>query len=88
MSPRAEFNVFADPEAAAQVFAAEWPAARLVGLDVTQRVTLPRRIWEEARGAGETNPAAFLVVEVCRVPSRGGTSRRSPCMTPWQWQRR
>jgi purine nucleosidase len=41
VTPLAEFNIYADPEAAAIVFAQHWPIT-MVGLDVTNRVKLTR----------------------------------------------
>jgi inosine-uridine nucleoside N-ribohydrolase len=41
VTPVAEFNIFADPEAAGIVFDQAWPLT-MVGLDVTNRVTLTR----------------------------------------------
>jgi purine nucleosidase len=41
VTPVAEFNVYADPEAAAIVFAQSWPLT-LVGLDVTRQTLLTR----------------------------------------------
>lgn len=61
VTPHAEFNIFVDPEAAAQVFAA--CTLTLVGLDVTERTTLARREWERLRGLD--TPAARLVHGVC-----------------------
>jgi inosine-uridine nucleoside N-ribohydrolase len=63
-TPHAEFNVWCDPEAAAQVFAAPIPRLTAIGLDVTHRTALPRRSWEALRGASE--PAPRLVWEVGR----------------------
>lgn len=40
VTPAAEANILGDPEAADQVFGAEWPVTA-VGLDVTQKVVLP-----------------------------------------------
>ena len=37
MTPAAEFNILADPEAASIVFAADWPVT-MIGLDVTHKV--------------------------------------------------
>lgn len=66
ITPKAEFNVYADPEAAAQVFSAEWPNLTVVGLDVTHHTLLRRSSWEAAGRAAGTDPAARLVAEVCR----------------------
>lgn len=47
--PWAEFNILADPEAAAQVFAAPWSDCVAVGLDVSQQVEVSRPFWEASR---------------------------------------
>ena len=59
VTPYAEFNIGADPEAAAQVFAA--CPLTMVGLDVTQQVTLTRDIC--AKLAGLTTPGPTIVRE-------------------------
>lgn len=59
VTPFAEFNINADPEAAAQVFDA--CALTMVGLDVTQQVTLTRE--QCAKLAGLTTPEATIVRE-------------------------
>lgn len=60
MSPYAEFNIFSDPDAAAEVFE-NWPAAiRVVPLDLSHQVTL-QRAWLGAVSARHAAPvAAFL----------------------------
>jgi inosine-uridine nucleoside N-ribohydrolase len=58
-----EFNIYADPEAAARVFGRPWPIT-MVGLDVTERVRLTRS--DEAGLASSDSVAALLVHEVCR----------------------
>src|SRR5262249_49811951 len=62
-TPVAEFNIYADPPAAAIVFEQTWQII-MVGLDVTDRVRLNR----EERGtlAGKTSTEAVLVHEVTR----------------------
>jgi inosine-uridine nucleoside N-ribohydrolase len=62
-TPTAEYNVYADPEAAAIVFDQRWPLV-MVGLDVTNRVTLSRL--ETAAIAGMRSREAELVAEVTR----------------------
>ncbi|MHB8618650.1 MAG: nucleoside hydrolase [Chloroflexota bacterium] len=59
----AEFNIFADPHAAAAVFAQPWPIT-MVGLDVTNQVRLSRADWDALRD--DSGPAAVLTREVSR----------------------
>ncbi len=66
VTPAAEFNVFADPEAAAQVFATDFSRLTVLGLEVTHQTALPRAAWEAADRAAGTEAASRLVVEVCR----------------------
>src|SRR5919199_1502886 len=63
VTPMAEFNIYADPYAAAVVFEQDWPVT-MVGLDVTNRVVLTRA--ERDRLSGSTAPEAALVYEVTR----------------------
>lgn len=46
VTPVSEFNVHVDPEAADQVFNADWNDITLVGLDVTHQTVLARDLWE------------------------------------------
>ena len=46
VTPHAEFNVFADPDAAEQVLAADWREVLAVGLDVTHKTAVGRPQWE------------------------------------------
>jgi len=64
-TPSAEFNVYVDPDAAQQVFNADWNDITLLGLDVTHRTVLARELW--ARIPGDADGAAGLV--------RGATER-------------
>lgn len=58
MTPAAEFNILADPEAAKIVFEAAWPVT-MVGLDVTHKVlAVPERM-EQIRAVG-TDVAQFI----------------------------
>lgn len=47
--PHAEFNMLLDPDAAKQVFEAEWADLTAVGLDVTHITTISRGQWEQLR---------------------------------------
>ena len=62
-TPAAEFNIFADPQAAAQVHAAGFNAT-WVGLDVTHQTRFDRSHWESLAGA--TDPRAALVYQAGR----------------------
>lgn len=59
ITEHAEFNFYADPDAAAQVFEAAFPDISVVGLDVTHQATLTREAWERA-GASHAAPAQLL----------------------------
>jgi purine nucleosidase len=50
-TPAAEFNILADPEAAAVVFGAGWPVT-MVGLDVTHQAGAPQEVIDEIRSMG------------------------------------
>ncbi len=62
--PDAEFNVYVDPDAAHQVFNANWNDITLVGLDVTHQAVLSRELW--ASIPGDAAGAAGLVRGVTR----------------------
>jgi inosine-uridine nucleoside N-ribohydrolase len=63
VTAHAEFNIYADPEAAARV-AQSGMHATWIGLDVTRRTLLRRPDWDALAGASA--PAAVLVREVLR----------------------
>lgn len=66
----AEFNLWADPEAAARVFSAGWPLT-LVGLNVTRRTLLRQ---EDLAGLGHA-PLAEFVRAVVGAPMRQAAAR-------------
>lgn len=46
VTPHAEFNIWADPDAAAQIFATEWNEIIAIGLDVTHQAAITTKMWE------------------------------------------
>jgi purine nucleosidase len=60
-TPAAEFNIMADPEAAAMVFRAGWPVT-MVGLDLTHQARAQRWVIDEIRAMG--TPLSSTVVEI------------------------
>jgi inosine-uridine nucleoside N-ribohydrolase len=64
VTPAAEFNIAVDPEAAAQVFAADFSQLTAVGLDVTAQVTLTRDDWNAVNLQLDLPPSASLLREV------------------------
>lgn len=63
VTPHAEFNIWADPEAAQQVFATPFSEAIAVGLDVSHQTLLLRESWQAASTSAE--PLAQLMSHVC-----------------------
>lgn len=63
VTPHAEFNIWADPEAAQQVFATTFTEAIAVGLDVSHQTLLLRSSWTEATAL--RTPMAQLMNQVC-----------------------
>ncbi|MEA2514131.1 MAG: hypothetical protein QOF33_778 [Thermomicrobiales bacterium] len=62
VTAHAEYNIFADPEAAVEVFANRAIDLTVVGLDVSHQVVLPKAVWELA--ATSPSPFAQLVAKV------------------------
>jgi purine nucleosidase len=60
-TPAAEFNIYADPEAAAIVFTAGWPLT-MVGLDLTHQALATPVVLERIAGLG--TPVARIAVEL------------------------
>jgi purine nucleosidase len=61
VSPAAEFNIWADPEAAAIVFGAGWPSGvRMIGLDVTLLARATGVIQDQMRTLGELGSQLLL----------------------------
>lgn len=46
ITPHAEYNVYTDPHAARQVFAADWNEIIAVGLDVTHHTSITHKMWQ------------------------------------------
>jgi purine nucleosidase len=61
VTPAAEFNIRADPEAAAIVFAAGWPVT-MVGLDLTHQAGAPPEVVEAFRDMG--TPVGVMSAEL------------------------
>lgn len=63
VTPHAEYNIWADPEAAQQVFARAFPDAVAVGLDVTHQTNLSPSHWRKA--SNTSDPRSCLLSAVC-----------------------
>jgi inosine-uridine nucleoside N-ribohydrolase len=62
VTPVAEANIIGDPEAADQVFSADWPVAA-IGLDVTRQIILSRK---DVELLGEAGPRQALLARMTK----------------------
>lgn len=46
VTPHAEYNIYTDPHAAQQIFTADWQEIITVGLDVTHKAAITKKMWE------------------------------------------
>jgi inosine-uridine nucleoside N-ribohydrolase len=82
-TPAAEFNIWADPEAAARIFASGIETT-MVGLDVTHRAVLSDARVEELRGAGRVGRVVAELIDFFgrfheeRWPELGGSPLHDP----------
>jgi len=90
MTPLAEFNIYADPEAAAIVFKADVPIT-MCGLDVTHKALVFQKDIELLRALGnQTGKAAADLMDFFsifyrenRVELNGGAALHDPCAIAW-----
>jgi inosine-uridine nucleoside N-ribohydrolase len=80
VTPTAEFNFYADAEAARQVLRAGFRTT-LVGLDVTERTLLPKEDLEQHL-AGSKSPAARFVADISRQYFAVAEARRGHAACP------
>ena len=82
-TPAAEFNIWADPEAARRVFESGIPLT-MVGLDVTHQAIVTSDVQEELRGAGRAGKLVAELVDFYsrfhagRSPESGGSPMHDP----------
>jgi inosine-uridine nucleoside N-ribohydrolase len=83
VTPAAEFNIWADPEAARLVFGSGIDVT-MVGLDVTHRAIVTPAVAEELRGAGRAGKLVAELVDFYsrfhreRYPELGGSPMHDP----------
>lgn len=74
ITPRAEANIYHDPEAAAQVFGAGWPIT-VCGLDVTMQVLLEAQDIDRLETAGGTSPFLGILARMTRFYAKAYAPR-------------
>lgn len=81
-TPAAEFNVYADPEAAAEVFAADWNTV-MIGLDLTLQAMVTDTIKQRMRELGELGRELVLPLATFwndpQDPNWGGQAVHDVC---------
>lgn len=73
ITPHAEYNIYTDPHAAQQVFAADWRELIAIGLDVSHQTAITKKMWDaipqDAEGAAWLMKAIVERTYVERVRS-------------------
>jgi purine nucleosidase len=84
VTPAAEFNVWADPEAAAMVFGAGWTVTML-GLDVTLRTAATPSVLQRMRDLGPLGVRLLLpaLQQYMSVPATVGPPVHDVCAVAW-----
>lgn len=81
-TPAAEFNIYADPEAAAEVFAAEWNTV-MIGLDLTLQAMVTDTIKQRMRELGDLGRELVLPLATFwndpQDPNWGGQAVHDVC---------
>jgi len=83
-TPAAEYNMWADPEAAAMVFGAGWPVTML-GLDVTQRTGASAAVLQRMRELGPLGTVLLLpaLEQYLSVGDSAGPPVHDVCAVAW-----
>jgi purine nucleosidase len=76
VNPAAEFNIWADPEAAAIVFGAGW-TVRMIGLDITSRAQATQAVQQRMRGLGALG-SELLLPALARYRDASDTTGEPP----------